>query len=172
MPVDDRVDPISNARVHYCLDLVYFMRGITLIGAGQDGDANDSAFPVPGKVVDGAGIEELRPLWSPAIQRHSMQRRGIAVLINDLVSFDAELAMLLDEGLFGRQGRRQRDAGTRQGSHSGQRSGDGSSSIDVLEGLHLLVYGLSWVVQGRVFMGNVVAHGLSRSPKARTQMLR
>ena len=99
MPVNNRIYPVGDARVHHSPDFVDFIRGISLVGAGQDGDPDDGAFPILGKVVDGAGIEKLRPLRGPAIQRHSMQRDGVAVFINNLGSLDIELAVNADKCL-------------------------------------------------------------------------
>ena len=100
MPVNDPIDPIGNARIHHGLDFGDFIGGISPVILRPDGDSNHGAFPVLGKVVDGVGIEILPPLLRPAIQGHSMQSGGNAVLINDLVSFNTEPAVRADKSLL------------------------------------------------------------------------
>ena len=48
-------------------------------------------------------LKNCVPLSGPAVQRHAVQRGGIAVFIDDLVALDAQPAVLLDEGLVGQQ---------------------------------------------------------------------
>src|ERR1039457_2754929 len=97
MPVNNRIYPIRNARIHDGPDLADFSDGITLVISGQDGNANDRAFPVLGEMVDGAGIVKLRPLRTPAIHGHAMQRDGTAVFINNFGSLNTKLAVNPDK---------------------------------------------------------------------------
>jgi hypothetical protein len=111
VPIDDRVDPIGDARIDYRLHPVYFIRGIVLVIPGQDGDPNHGAFPVLRQVVDGAGIEELLSLARPAVQRHSMQGSRVAVLVDNLVPLNAQLAVNAGECLLAEARRNQGQTG-------------------------------------------------------------
>jgi hypothetical protein len=51
-------------------------------------------------MADGGGVEVLLPLVVPAVQRHTMQRCGISVFVDDFVSLDAEPSMSADKCLL------------------------------------------------------------------------